>query len=182
MTTHRIDPLDPQNPLLTEQTLPQDTNQPTPQTKAPKRIKVAQKDKSHFAEFTERTNWQGERMLLKRCQAWKKHTDQTIQCNGIACVNRGYNICQYHGAGKGIGKRTAAGEASRIASITTHGELTKVAVEKKQRRVKTERALKKLAYAIGESEYDVRGKNLQAYPKPSLMDAVDLIAKLVEQG
>lgn len=188
MTTHQIDPLEHLNPSLTGQTPPQGTIEATLQTPPSKRIKYPERDKVGFEQFTERTSWQGKKMLLHRCQAWKRSTitedgERILngQCGQLANRKVGNgNLCKSHGGHSKIGKRSAAGEAVRIASITTHGELTKVAVEKKQRRVKTERTLKKLAYALGESEYDVRGKNLKAYPKPSIMDAVDLIAKLEE--
>jgi hypothetical protein len=79
----------------------------TPPTK---RVRLPPKDKSHFEEFTERTNWQGQRMLLKRCSSWKKHTGRTIQCGSIA--KNGYNTCIFHGAHPNVGKRTPLSQNS----------------------------------------------------------------------
>ena len=130
-----------------------------------------------FAEFTERTSWQGKRMLLRRCLTHKRHTNKTIQCNAI-CVN-GYNVCFHHGGAKGSGKKTAQGIKNQITAITTHGKRTADNVAKVNKRTKQHRTLTKLAYALGEQTYSARGAQREKYPAPTLADVPDLINTLL---
>ena len=146
----------------------------TPPTK---RVRLPPKDKSHFEEFTERTNWQGQRMLLKRCSAWKRHTDRTIQCGSIA--KNGYNTCYYHGAHPKVGKRTPEGEARRLASCTKDGKSTKAELQKVSKRTQQHRTLTKLAYALGEQTYNARGHQRERYPAPTIADVPNLINTLL---
>lgn len=156
--------------MTTQFTKPTDT----PPTK---RIRLPPKDKSHFIEFTERTNWQGQRMLLRRCSAWKRHTDRTIQCGSIA--KNGYNTCYYHGAHPNVGKRTEAGEKARLDACTKHGKLSKAEIAKVNKRTQQHRTLTKLAYALEQQPYKARGEQRERYPAPTLADVPELINTLL---
>ena len=146
-------------------------------TKPAKRVTLPPKDKSHFEEFTERTNWQGQRMLLRRCSSWKKHTGRTIQCGSIA--KNGYNTCIFHGAHPNVGKRTPEGEARRLASCTKDGKSTKAELAKVNKRTQQHRTLTKLAYALGEQNYNARGQQRERYPAPTIADVPNLINTLL---
>lgn len=162
--------------MTTQFTKPITTATQATDTPPTKRVKLPPKDKSHFEEFTERTSWQGERMLLRRCTSWKKHTDRTVQCNAVA--TNGYSICYNHGAHPKIGVRTPKGEAERIASLTKHGKLTNAEKEKVNKRTKQHRTLTKLAYALDQQTYKARGAQRAQYPAPTLSDVPELINTL----
>lgn len=142
-----------------------------------KRVKLPPKDKSHFEEFTERTNWQGERMLLRRCTSWKKHTDRTVQCNAVA--TNGYSTCYNHGAHPKIGVRTPEGEKRRLTSCTKDGKSTKAEIAKVNKRTQQHRTLTKLAYALDQQSYTAKGAQRERYPAPTLADVPNLINTLL---
>ena len=154
-----------------------DTNVATNENEVAKRIKQPLRDKSHFEATTTRPNWRKKGLIvLPRCQAFRRGLDE--QCNMIACTKRGHNVCRSHGGGKNIGKRSAAGEAKRLEACTKHGELSKAAVAKKNKRVKEHRLLTKVAIALELQKYPVRGEQLKAYPKPTLASLPELIRDL----
>jgi hypothetical protein len=124
----------------------------------------------NWQEFTERTNWQKQRVLLRRCQAKRRNMD--VQCNSIAVHEK--SVCRIHGGGRkgrGTGNRTIEGTANQLAASTTHKQYTSAVVEKTRAINKTHRAITKLAVILGLQP------NLNVcYPTPTPAD----IPKLLE--
>ena len=179
MSTTSNDHNDPLNLPATKSISQTDTNVATNENEVAKRIKQPLRDKSHFEATTTRPNWRKKGLIiLPRCQAFRRGLEE--QCNMIACTKRGHSVCRSHGGGKNIGKRTETGEKTRLKACTKHGELSKAAVAKKNKRVKEDRTLTKISIALDLQSYPVRGAQLEAYPKPTLASLPALIKELEE--
>jgi hypothetical protein len=132
-------------------------------------------EKSDFQEFTTRTHYNGTKMLLPRCQAYKTYSNKTIQCNRLASKNAGFTVCRTHGGTLNSGKRTDQGIANQLASVITHGQRCKATVEAKTKLFKNAQALSKIAQIVGIqpiSQY--ANRSLTAADIPRLLDDIKI--------
>lgn len=103
--------------------------------------------------------------LVGRClTASRRHG---VQCGAPAVRLKA--VC-YHHSGKGSGARTLLGEASRLESVTKHGNFTKEKIAKRKTANKELLLLKKLAYATGLLPWNYAEKD-----KPKLKDFQHLL-------
>ena len=125
-----------------------------------------------YQEFTERTNWQRQRVKLRRCLAKRRNVD--AQCNSIAVNEK--NVCRIHGGGRGgrgSGNLTEEGRENRLKSITKDGTDTREIRRKNQVIAKEADTLKQLSQAL-----DLRPFTGAPQNKPTLADVLPLLAEL----
>lgn len=109
-------------------------------------------------------------VMVARCLATNRRAPKaqcgSIAINGVAC-------CRIHNGRSGRVKRTAQGEANRIAASTTHGQRIATVVKKTLAINKTHRTLKQLSQAIDLREFKGLPDN-----KPTLANVFTLLAEL----
>jgi len=82
-----------------------------------------------------------------RCQAYKKHTNRTLQCSGFAM--KGNHLCHKHGGAKGSGQQTLEGRNNQRAAVTQHGRETRLKRALRSDALRDLREIEREAKALG---------------------------------